>query len=151
MSLSSVPANKELPSQVAIKEESINETHCRGVTTSGESAKESRHLAIGLRQQILTLAGHAGFEGITINEAEGLIHDHKGHSISPRFAELIRRGKLVRIPVTPGRPTTRFPHGSPRYITRYDERSRRNVNVHWIPEFAPQQVGVGCEKPEGVQ
>lgn len=108
-----------------------------GLGTSGASLKSSQSLAISLRQQILVLAQKACSAGITISEAERLIEGHKGHSISPRFAELIKCGKLVRIPLAPGHQTNRFPCGIPRFMTRYDEQSRRNVNVHWLPEFAP--------------
>ena len=107
------------------------------MTTSGDSAKESQQIAARLRQQILDLARKAQNRGLTINEAERLINNHKGHSISPRFAELVRRGLLIRILIGRTRPTKRSPHGAPRYVTRFDPETRRNVNVHWVPEFAP--------------
>ena len=111
-----------------------------GLTTSGESAVESQQTAVRLRQQITHLAQIAGERGITINEAERLIDDHKGHSISPRFSELVRSGLLVRVVIGRTRPTKRFPHGAPRYKTRFDEETRRNVIVHWAPRFAPRDT-----------
>ena len=105
--------------------------------TSGESAKESQILAGRLRNRILDLARRVGTRGLTISEAERFVDDHKGHSVSPRFAELVRAGALVRIPIEPGRSTRRFPGGIPRYISRRDEQTGREVNVHWLPEFAP--------------
>lgn len=105
--------------------------------TSAESAKESGRLATRLRDRIVDLAQKAGAKGLTINEAEAIILDHKIQSVSPRFAELIARGALVRVPIEPGRPTKRSPFGTPRYMRRYDEQTKRRVNVHWIPEFAP--------------
>jgi hypothetical protein len=106
-----------------------------GLITSGESAKESEVVACRLRVRILALALRAGANGLTISEAERLIDDHKGHSVSPRFAELVRIGALVRVPIEPGRPTKRFPHGIPRYARRKDEQTGRTVNIHWLPEF----------------
>jgi hypothetical protein len=114
---------------------SYHATSC--LTTSGESIKESQQTAVQLRQQILEFARRAQGQGLTINQAERLIENHKGHSISPRFAELVRLGRLVRIITGRSEPTTRFPQGAPRYWTRYDEETRRNVIVHWVPEFAP--------------
>ena len=64
--------------------------------TSGESLKESQQLAKRLREQNLDLAREAGSHGITINEAERRIQDHKATSVSPRFAEHVERGALVR-------------------------------------------------------
>jgi|ERR1035441_78840 hypothetical protein len=122
------------------------------LTTSGESAKESQQTAARLRQQILEFACNAQAQGITINDAERLIEDHKGHSVSPRFAELVRLGRLVRIVTGRGATTVRFPQGAPRYRTRYDEETRRNVIVHWLPEFAPMAIEADQEKKAtGVQ
>jgi len=117
-----------------------------GLTTSGESAIKSQPTATCLRQQIRELAREAQGQGISINEAERLIDDHKGHSVSPRFAELVRQGLLVRIVIGRGRPTKRFPQGAPLYKTRYDEETRRNVIVHWAHEFAPAAVKSDEEK-----
>jgi hypothetical protein len=103
--------------------------------TSIDSLKKSEHLATRLRGRILDLARKAGREGLTINEAEDQIEDYKGRSISPRFSELVRKGDLVRIPFDDDQPT-RHP-GVVRYMTRYDGETRRNVTVHWVPEFAP--------------
>lgn len=105
--------------------------------TSVESVEKSEELATRLRERILDLARKAGRNGLTINEAERQIEDHKGHSISPRFAELRKRGELVRVLVGHGRSTKHFPDGIPRYLTRYDEETGRKVNIHWIVEFAP--------------
>jgi hypothetical protein len=107
------------------------------LTTSGASARESQETAARLRQQILDLARKAQRRGLTINEAERFISNHKGHSISPRFAELVRLGLLVRVVIGLTRPTKRFPHGAERYMTRFDQETRRNVIVHWVPGFAP--------------
>lgn len=109
--------------------------------TSIDSLKKSRELAIRLRERILDLARKAGREGLTINEAERQIGDHKGHSVSPRFSELVRQGALVRILGDYERPAGRFHRGLCRYVTRYDEETSRNVTVHWVPEFAPVPKG----------
>jgi hypothetical protein len=103
--------------------------------TSIDSLKKSEELATRLRERILDLARKAGRNGLTINEAERQIGDHKGHSVSPRFSELVRQGALVRVPVDDG-PSTKH-CGVSRWVTRYDEETGRNVTVHWIPEFAP--------------
>jgi hypothetical protein len=108
-----------------------------GLGTSGESARESQELANRLRVRIMDMARRARERGLTINEAEREIDDHKAHSVSPRFSELIKSGELVRQEIGRGQPTRKFPHGSPRFATRYDEETRRNVIVHWVPEFEP--------------
>jgi hypothetical protein len=123
-----------------------------GLTTSGESLKDSQETTARLRQQVLNLAHIARETGITINEAERVIDDHKGHSVSPRFSELVRQGALVRVVIGRTRPTNRFPHGAPRYLTRYDEETRRNVIVHWAPEFAPKTIEFDEDRlPAGVR
>jgi hypothetical protein len=86
-------------------------------------------------------------QGLTINQAERSIENHKGHSISPRFAELVRLGLLVRIITGRAQPTTRFPQGALRYWTRYDKETRRNVIVHWTPEFAP--IAIEADEKNG--
>jgi hypothetical protein len=115
-----------------------------GLASSVESANKSEQLAERLRGRILDLVRKAGTDGLTINEAERQIEDHKGHSVSPRFSELFKQGALVRILLGRGTPTRRFPLGSPRYFTRYDEETRRNVTVHWAPEFTPAPSGKYC-------
>jgi hypothetical protein len=108
-----------------------------GVAGSAVTENKSQQLAARLRGRILDLARTADKVGLTINEAERQIENHKGHSVSPRFAELVKQGYLVRVLVGHGPLTKRFARGSPRFFTRYDEETRRNVNVHWVPEFAP--------------
>lgn len=130
-----------------MKAEIDSRTSC--LTTSGESVNESQQTAARLRQQILEFARGAQGQGLTINQAERLIENHKGHSISPRFAELVRLGLLVRIITGVAQPTTRFPQGAPRYRTRYDDETRRNVIVHWLPEFAPEVIEADQEKKQG--
>lgn len=120
-----------------------------GLTTSGASVNESQQTAAHLRQQILESARRAQGQGLTINQAERLIENHKGHSVSPRFVELVRRGLLVRIVIGRALPTMRFPQGAPRYWTRYDEETRRNVIVHWAPEFAPMAIEADQQKKPG--
>jgi len=111
--------------------------------TSIDSLKKSEELARLLRERILDLARRAGRKGLTINEAERQIGDHKGHSVSPRFSELVRQGALVRVLTDSERPTRRSPRGLCRHITRYDEETGRNVKVHWVPEFTPVRKGKG--------
>lgn len=106
-----------------------------------ESLRQSAEVSSNLRQRILELAGQAGCDGITISEAERKIDDHKGHSISPRFSELVRKGALVRCLTGRGKPTRSSPLGVPCFITRYDQETRRHVTVHWLPEFAPAPNG----------
>jgi len=88
-------------------------------------------LAAKLRSRIIALAREAGYEGITINEAERGIAEHKNHSVSPRFAELVRKGLLVRVIIG------QSPKGRPIYQTRWDPYTQRDVCLHWLPEFAP--------------
>ena len=116
----------------------------RRLGTSGESIRQSERLVRGLCAQIVSIAWAAGPKGTTINEVGRQIQDHKEHSISPRFSELEKRGALVQVPVGRGRPTQRFPKGIPLYMTRYDEETGRNVNVYWVPEFAPTATDNGA-------
>ena len=113
--------------------------------TSHASAGASHNLAQKLRAKILELAQAAGPEGITSNEAERGIPGHKPNAISPRFAELVKRGQLVRVQTGKGKPTKHYPYGIPRFLTRYDAETKRPVLVHWVPQFAP-----GKKLPQGV-
>src|SRR4051812_43979418 len=94
-----------------------------GLGTSAESMMLSKELALTLQDQIEELVRQSNTEGLTINEAEGLIADHKITSISPRFRELEKQRRVVRILDGIGHPTKRFPEGSPRYVTRYDSET----------------------------
>lgn len=105
--------------------------------TSYESAATLGELAGKLRARIVQLARAAGRHGVTLSEAAAAIPEHKPASITPRFIELIERAQLVRVRVGTGKPTKRFPAGRPRYVTRFDEQTKRNVLVHWVPEVAP--------------
>ncbi|MGD0791816.1 MAG: hypothetical protein ABR920_08605 [Terriglobales bacterium] len=105
--------------------------------TSHESAAALGALAGKLRARVVQLARAVGRHGITLSEAAAAIPEHKPASITPRFIELIERGQLVRVRVGTGKPTKRFPAGQPRYMTRFDEQTKRNVLIHWVPEFGP--------------
>ena len=122
-----------------------------GIVTesSAENANKSEELAARLRRRIIDLAHKAGRVGLTINDAEEQIDDHKGHSVSPRFAELANRGALVRVLIGRGKPTKRFPSGAPRHFKRYDDRTHRSVIVHWAPGFAPSsEQNEPSDRPE---
>jgi hypothetical protein len=105
--------------------------------SSHASAAVVEALAARLRARVLTIAHEARELGITINETSAAIPEHRAHSVSPRFAELVERGHLVRVLIGHGKVTKRFPGGIPRYMTRWDEQTERNVIIHWLPEFAP--------------
>lgn len=98
-------------------------------STSHQSADAVGKLAAKLRARILVLAHDAGAFGLTISEAAQRISEHKPWSISPRFAELLRSGALVRHCVGVK------PSGRPRYATRFDPLTKKNVLVHWLPKF----------------
>ena len=97
METRSVLSNETCTPQ-SVTNEGIADTDFEALGTSGTSVVQSQNLAISIRQQILLLARQSGSLGITINEAERLIKCHKGHSISPRFAELIKRGDRTTCP-----------------------------------------------------
>jgi len=105
--------------------------------TSHEAAEAVGPLAAKLRARIVALAQTVGKVGLTSNEAERQILDHKANSVSPRFAELVRSGHLVRVFVGNGKPTKRSPGGVARYAKRFDPQTKQNVQIHWRPEFAP--------------
>jgi hypothetical protein len=105
--------------------------------TSCEAAAALGDLAEKLSARIVQIARATGRQGITLSECAAAIPEHKPASVSPRFIGLVERGQLVRVRVGTGRQTKRFPRGCPRYITRFDEQTRRHVLVHWVPEFAP--------------
>jgi hypothetical protein len=107
--------------------------------TSYESAAQVDVLASKLRAAIVNLAREAGSVGITGNEAERLIPDHKNHSITPRFAELIARGELVRMLLG------RSKKGRPIYLKRYDTITKRDTIVNFAPEFAPKTAAVSAQ------
>ena len=121
--------------------------------SSHEAAAASEELADRLCDRVIEVARAAGWRGITLSEAAELIPEHKATSITPRFKELLGRGQLVRVRVGTGEPTSRFLNGRPRYVTRFDEQTRRNVLVHWAPEFEPKAMDSDQEKQpaDGVQ
>jgi hypothetical protein len=127
----------EQDSWIYRKEKSAMKRKTTYSLTSSKSLSKSIDLTGRLQQRILDLARKAAKAGITIGEAERQIDDHKAHSISPRFCELVKRGELRRVPDGLDRPTGRFPHGLPRYLSRCDEQTGRSVTIHWLPEFAP--------------
>ncbi len=119
--------------------------------SSHDSAAQLGELAAKLRTKIVALARAVGAQGLTANEAERAIPEHKGHCVSPRFAELVERGDLVRVLTGYGKPTKRFPGGVPRYVTHFDRETRRDVILHWLPEFAPsapKKNATSSEQPE---
>jgi hypothetical protein len=116
--------------------------------TSHASAAAVGALAARLRARVLAIAGEAREHGVTISEVSAAIPEHRAHSISPRFAELVERGHLVRVLVRRGKSTKRFPGGVPRYTTRWDEQTKRNVIIHWLPEFAPIKKAIAPAQPE---
>jgi hypothetical protein len=114
-------------------------------TTSHESAAQAGELAAKLRDKILDLARQAGCDGLTSNEAERKIADYKANGVSPRFAELVKRCDLVRVPrgySTKGRPV---------YATRFDAITERSVIVHWLPEFAPLKKAAQSVAVKGIK
>ena len=98
---------------------------------NSESTTQVGELAAKLRAQIIDLSRQAGAEGITSNEAERLIPVHKNNSISPRFAELIKRGGLVRVLLGYTEKKRAV------YAKRFDPVTRRHVVVNFLREFAP--------------
>jgi hypothetical protein len=108
--------------------------------TSYRSVAASAEVSGKLRALIVRLAREAGSTGITLSEAEQAIPDHKPSSITPRFTELVAVGQLVRVCIGAGKPTKQHPAGRPQFLTRYDEQTKRNVLIHWVPEFAPSAI-----------
>jgi hypothetical protein len=105
--------------------------------TSAESAAQVGELAAKLRAQILDLARNTGIVGTTSNEAERLIPAHKNNSISPRFAELVESGALVRVLLGYSK------KGRAVYLKRYDPITKRDVIVNFLPQFAPTPENAG--------
>jgi hypothetical protein len=116
--------------------------------TSHAPAAAVGALAARLCARVLAMAGEAREHGVTISEASAAIPEHRAHSISPRFAELVERGHLVRVLVGHGKSTKRLPGGIPRYATRWDEQTKRNVIIHWLPLFAPTKKAIAPAQPE---
>lgn len=110
--------------------------------TSYESAAQVDALAAKLRGQIVDLARQAGHAGITGNEAERMIPAHKNHSITPRFAELVACGALVRVLLG------RSKKGRPIYLKRYDTITKRDTIVNFAPEFADTKTAAVSAQAE---
>jgi hypothetical protein len=108
--------------------------------TSHRSAATSAEVSGKLRARIVRLARAAGSKGISLSETVLAIPDHKLSSITPRFVELVEMGQLVRVRMGVGKPTKRYPAGRPQFLTRFDEQTKRNVLVQWVPEFAPSAI-----------
>jgi len=124
-------------------------------STSHQSAAKVGELAAKLRDRIKVVTHAAAHVGITISEATAQLPEYKPQSVSPRFAELVKSGVLVRVLLGHGKPAKRCPGGVPHYATRFDPETERNVAIHWLPEFAPSaQDAAGAngqpELPEAV-
>jgi hypothetical protein len=116
-----------------------------------QSAKAIKERAGKLRARIIGLARAAGRNGVTISEVEQQIPEHKSQSVSPRFAELVSSGDLVRVLVGYSKPTKRSPGGIRSYLSRFDTQTKKNVTLHWSPKFAPsvpKKDATGAEQPE---
>ena len=81
--------------------------------------------------QILDLARDAGADGLSSNETERLIPAHKNNSVSPRFAELVKSGKLVRVRIG----TTK--KGRAISTKHFDPVTQRNVIVNFCLSLLP--------------
>ena len=123
----------------ASKEKSMN-TRNFVQGTSSQSAAASAEVSGKLRARIVRLARAAGSKGISLSETVQAIPDHKLSSITPRFVELVKGKQLVRVFIGAGKPTKRYPAGRPIFLTRFDEQTKRNVLVQWVPEFAPSAI-----------
>ncbi len=99
--------------------------------TSYESAQQIDALAAKLRGLIKNLAREAGYNGLSINEAAASIPEHKPWSISPRFAEMISSGDLVRVKLGTSK------KGRVIYLKRIDTATGRPVIVNFHPAFVP--------------
>jgi hypothetical protein len=119
--------------------------------TSHQSAKAVKERAGKLRARIIGVARAARRNGVTISEVEEQIPEHKSQSVSPRFAELVSSGDLVRVLIGYGKPTKRSPGGVRSYLNRFDSQTKKNVTLHWTPEFAPsvpKKDAGSAEQPE---
>jgi len=89
--------------------------------------------------RIIEIVRASGQLGRTQSEVVASVPEYKPGSITPRFVWLVERRQLVRIRIGTTKPTKRNPGGRPLYITRFDEETKRPVNVYWAPEFAPEE------------
>ena len=105
--------------------------------TSRESAVAFVKHVGEVNDRIVEIVRASGRRGRTQSEVVASIPEYKPGSITPRFTRLVKRGRLVLIGIGTTKPTKRFPRGRPLFITRFDEETKRNVNLYWLPEFAP--------------
>ena len=105
--------------------------------TSHDAAATFSKKVGSVNDRIVELARAAGKRGSTQSDIVAAMPEFKPGSITPRFARLLKKGRLVRVRVGTGKPTKHFPTGRPLYMTRLDETTGHNVLVHWVPEFAP--------------
>jgi hypothetical protein len=105
--------------------------------TSHESAVAFHKHVSNVNARIIEIVRASGHHGRTQSEAVALMPEYKAGSITPRFSRLVKRGLLVLIRVGTTKPTKASPLGRPRYITRHDEETNRDVNIYWVSEIAP--------------
>ena len=105
--------------------------------TSLESAEAFEKHVPDLNDRIVDIVRSSGRHGRTQSEVVDAIPEYKPGSVTPRFTRLIRNRRLVLIRIGKTKPTKRCPGGRARYITRFDQETKRDVNIYWVPEFAP--------------
>jgi hypothetical protein len=93
-----------------------------------EASKENRQT---IAANILALAAKRGNQGITIFEAKELLPEFEVVSLSPVFAPLVRKGKLIR------RLIGKKLKGKDCYETRINPKTNCPGNIHWHFKAAP--------------
>jgi hypothetical protein len=106
--------------------------------SSQRAADNFSKRASKVQARIEELARFTETVGITQSQVVAAMPEYKPGSITPRFARLVKRGKLVRVYLGTAKPTKRNRTGRPRYLTRLDEETKQYVTLYWIPEFAPK-------------
>jgi len=91
--------------------------------TSHAAAAAFSKKASKVDARIIEQARTAGARGITEAEVVDAMPEYKPGSITPRFARLVRKGRLVRRLLGVGKPTKHFPAGRPIYVTRVDPKN----------------------------
>jgi hypothetical protein len=108
-------------------------------SSSHEASKsfEDSGGAANALDQIVPLVRASEHAGIFQRAVSDQLPAFRSHSITPRFAEVAKQGRISLLQIGIGAPTRMYPEGKPRYAYTRDPETGKRVNLYWVIEFLP--------------